>query len=136
MYRVTAFLITMVVTYANGPVTATQFASDTLFVRSVSFQGNHNIPDETLRLAIATTQSSVFARHLLLRWMGLGQKRLLSDRELRLDVRRLKAFYGASGFPDATVDTMITRTGRNVSVRFRIDEGAPVLVKTLKLFQP
>ncbi|PYP32477.1 MAG: hypothetical protein DMD49_05810, partial [Gemmatimonadetes bacterium] len=41
-------------------------------VRSLAFEGNHAIDDYTLSTAIATSQSSFFARTWWLRWTHLG----------------------------------------------------------------
>ena len=44
-------------------------------VRRLAFEGNRALSDEFLASAIATTNSSWFARAFLFRWLGLGEKR-------------------------------------------------------------
>ena len=44
-------------------------------IRELRFEGNRAIPDEVIASAIATTNSSWFARTFLFRWLGLGEKR-------------------------------------------------------------
>jgi outer membrane protein insertion porin family len=99
-----------------------------LVIRSLSFQGNHAIPDPALAAAISTTASSWFARAFLIRSLGLGEKRYFNELEFRRDVLRLEVFYKRSGYPDITVDTVVRRTTTDVYVTFRITEGRPILV--------
>lgn len=102
-----------------------------LVVRGVSFEGNHAIDDETLRISIATSQSSWFARSAVVSWIGLGEKRYLNETELRRDVLRIAALYRQAGFTDAAVDTVVRRTDLDVRIRFLIAEGEPVRVDTI-----
>ncbi|HRZ10775.1 MAG TPA: hypothetical protein P5319_12900, partial [Gemmatimonadales bacterium] len=46
-----------------------------LIVRGLRFKGNHALDATQLSTAIATTNSSWFARAGMVRWMGLGEKR-------------------------------------------------------------
>jgi outer membrane protein assembly factor BamA len=104
-----------------------------LVVRELSFEGNMAIDDHTLRRSIATTQSSLFARSPLLRWIGLGAKSYLKETELRRDVLRIEALYRLSGFVDAAVDTLVRRTETDAYVTFVVSEGEPVRVTTLRI---
>lgn len=113
------------------PATAQGRPPRGLVVRGVSFQGNHAIDDETIRISIATSQSSWFARTSMVSWIGLGEKRYLNETELRRDVLRVAALYRQAGFVDAVVDTIVRRTDVDVRVRFVIDEGEPVRVDTI-----
>ncbi|OLC02580.1 MAG: hypothetical protein AUH45_08260 [Gemmatimonadetes bacterium 13_1_40CM_69_22] len=102
-------------------------------VRGLSFEGNHAIDDYTLKTAIATSSSSVFASLWLLRWMGLGEKRYFNELEFRRDVVRLLLLYRQSGYMNAVVDTVVRREGGDVHVLFRIYEGEPVRLTKLAL---
>src|SRR2546430_12750794 len=62
-------------------------------VRGLAFEGNRAIDDYTLRSAIATSSSSVFASVWVLRWMGLRAKRYVNELEVRRDVVRLLFLY-------------------------------------------
>ncbi len=104
-----------------------------LVVRQLRFTGNHSIDDLTLQAAIGTTNSSAFARHWYLRWTGLGQKRYFDETVFQQDVLRLGVVYKRSGFPDVRIDTLVRRTGRDVYITFRIDEGDPVRLRHLYL---
>src|SRR5918999_3835143 len=70
-------------------------------VRRLEFRGNQAISDEVLAAAIATTNSSWFARAWPVRWLGLGAKRYFDEQEFRRDVGRLDLLYKRSGDPDA-----------------------------------
>jgi outer membrane protein assembly complex protein YaeT len=100
-------------------------------VRGLTFEGNRAIDDVTLESVIATTKSSAWARYGLVRWLGLGEKRYMSEVEFRRDVVRLILFYRQSGYMNAVVDTLVRRTPRDVYITFRIHEGAPVRVARL-----
>lgn len=115
---------------APGPVAAQE---PDLIVRKLAFEGNRSITDLALRAAIASTQSSFFASFGPVRWLGLGEKRRFNEREFRMDAARIRLLYQLSGFLEATVDTVVRRTGQDVSITFRIDEGAPVVVRTLEI---
>ncbi len=98
-----------------------------LVVRGLSFSGNRSIDDATLRASIATSQSSAFARWPVVRGLGfLGVKRYFNETQFRSDVYRILALYRRSGYRDATVDTVVTRTNGDVRLQFVIDEGEPI----------
>ena len=61
-----------------------------LVVRQLSFEGNRFIDDYTIVTSIATSPSSLVARWWLTRWMGVGEKRYLSEDEFRRDVLRVQ----------------------------------------------
>jgi len=113
---------------ANTPAAA-QF--EELVIRGLTFSGNKSIDAATLALSIATTNSAFLARAPVLRGLGLGEKRLLSELQLRRDVQRIKFLYRASGFPDVQVDTVVQRTPENVKIKFVITEGEPIRLSEL-----
>ena len=100
-------------------------------IRELRFEGNRAIPDEVIASAIATTNSSWFARTFLFRWLGLGEKRYFDEQEFRRDVVRIEVLYRRSGYPQALVDTTVVRDPLNVFITFRIAEGPPVRVVKL-----
>jgi outer membrane protein assembly factor BamA len=97
-------------------------------VRQLSFEGNRALTDEVLATAIATTNSSWFARWFLVRWIGLGEKRYFDEQEFKRDIVRLVVLYRRSGYPHVQVDTTVRRAPQNVYITFRIQEGAPIRV--------
>jgi outer membrane protein insertion porin family len=104
-----------------------------LVVRQLEFSGNKAISDEVLGTAIATTNSSTFARSVLLRWLGLGAKRYFDEQEFRRDVVRLGVLYKRSGYYEAVIDTLVRRTPEDVYITFNIKEGEPIVVATLTI---
>jgi outer membrane protein assembly complex protein YaeT len=112
---------------------AAQVAEVGLVVRQLRFTGNRAFGASVLAAALATTGSSWVARSHLVRWMGLGEKRFLNEREFRRDVPRLRLFYQIHGYLDVQVDTAVVRTDQDAYVTFVIREGAPVLVRTLEI---
>lgn len=107
---------------------ASPVAAQDLIVRGLSFEGNHAIDDYSLSVAIGTTNSSFFARSALVRWLGLGEKRLFDPIEFRRDVLRLILYYRQSGYMDVAVDTVVRRGADDVHLTFKIKEGPPVVV--------
>jgi outer membrane protein insertion porin family len=104
-----------------------------LVVRKLDFDGNRAIPDEVLRTAISTTNSSWFATAFLVRWFGLGEKRYFNDQEFRRDVVRLQVLYRRSGYPHVAVDTTVRREPQNIYITFHITEGEPIVVRSLEI---
>lgn len=104
-----------------------------LVVRRLEFEGNRAIDYYTLTTVIATTQSSWFASWGPVRWLGFGEKRYFDDLEFKRDVVRLLLFYRQSGYMGAVVDTVVRRTAKDVFIKFRIHEGAPVRVRQFAL---
>ena len=102
-------------------------------VRRLDFQGNTSITDEVLRAGISTTNSSWFATFPAVSWLGLGEKRYFDEDEFRRDVIRLHVLYRRSGFPNAVVDTAVTRGPESVFITFRIEEGEPMVVTELQV---
>ncbi|MFI5213955.1 MAG: outer membrane protein assembly factor [Gemmatimonadales bacterium] len=104
---------------------AAQERSD-LAVGSVGFDGNRALDDYTLAAAIATSGSS-----WTYRTFHIGDRRPFDELELRRDVVRLQLLYRQHGFYDARVDTTIERGATIVRVKFRIEEGPPVVVDSV-----
>lgn len=114
---------------AAGAALPAQAQDQGLIIRELKFTGNKSIDVLALEAAIATTKSSFLVRHLPA--LGLGEKRRLNDREFRVDVARIRLLYQLSGFLDAQVDTLVTRTDKEVWITFAIREGEPVRVRNL-----
>jgi outer membrane protein assembly complex protein YaeT len=108
-------------------------AQEGLVVRQLAFDGNKAVDDVTLAAAIATTNSSWFARTKLVSWVGLGEKRRLDERNLRRDVERIRLLYRISGYLEVQVDTLIRRTATDAFITFRITEGAPVVLTAVQI---
>jgi outer membrane protein assembly complex protein YaeT len=122
-----------VLSLLTGHLAAQQEEPRGLIVRGLSFDGNRTIDDNTLRISIATSQSSWFVRASLVSWIGLGAKRYFDETEFRRDVLRIRALYRQTGFAEATIDTLVRRGSDDVRVRFLIDEGEPISVTALRI---
>lgn len=108
-------------------------------VRRLEFVGNETFPDDSLARAIRTTRTECrswvfwFPLPLCLLDIGFAQRRAeLDEREIPRDVARLQIWYQRRGFRDATVQGAVLPTSeRDVTVRFAIDEGRPVLAESI-----
>lgn len=120
--------------FATLLVAASLHAQDeSLIVRQLSFKGNKALDDLQLSAAIATTNSSWFARSGLVRWMGLGEKREFNQVDFERDVLRITLLYRKIGYMSVEVDTLVRRTPRDIYITFLIDEGPPVILDTLQI---
>ncbi len=113
-------------------------ARDTLpVVTDIDIEGNRAFEDDEILRSIATSSTgckSVFLYPLC--FLGLDEfKRIsrLDRRELRTDVARIKVFYRRRGFRQAEVDTSIVRSDGRVKITFTVDEGEPILVRSVEL---
>lgn len=100
-------------------------------VRGVSFTGNAHFGDSELAAAIVTTPSSWFRRVL---GIPIGARRCVDSVEVQRDAIRLRLFYRQRGYYETTVapDIQAVAPGA-VHVAFRIGEGAPVRIDTLRI---
>ncbi len=117
----------------------TATARDTLpIVRQLRIEGNQAFTDSEIKRAIATRATG--CRSVVLSplcWIGLDAFRRierLDYRELRTDLARIRIFYYRRGFRQAAVDTVLARSRGAVSITLQIEEGAPVVVRSLELF--
>lgn len=110
-----------------------QAVEEGLVVKQLDFSGNRAFDSRTLGAAIQTTNSHWLARLAVIRSLGLGAKRHLSERSFRTDVYRLRLFYQIHGYLDVKVDTTVIRTPKDVYITFHIAEGQPVLVRSFEI---
>ncbi len=122
----------------SAPLHGQVTARDTLpLVRRIEIEGNTAFSDERIKEAIATRESgcrSVFLSPFC--WIGIGvfKRRVqLSPRELRTDVARIRIFYFRRGYRQVQVDTSLVRQAGEVDVIFQVDEGAPIVVRSLEV---
>lgn len=126
---------------ANISYAAVARNDDRKLVRTLKFDGNREISNGILRTVTRTqTNREIFGIPGATLWQSLhaissrlGEPPRYLDREVvARDIERLKAFYQANGFFNATIDTTITEfsPGR-VKVIFHIDEGEPSYIRTI-----
>jgi len=101
-------------------------------VRAVKFVGNASLSEDELSARVITTPSTFFRRYL--GWLHAGGKRCLPDIGLSQDVLRLQQYYLVNGFYLTKIDTTVTPVGnKRVTVTFKIDEGRPSIVDSLRI---
>jgi len=99
-----------------------------LEVMRLVFEGKHSFSDAELAKTIVTTPSAWARRYLHL---PFTVKHCLDRTELPNDRARLIIFYRRRGYPRVTVDTVVKELAPGaVEVRFKINEGPPVILKS------
>jgi outer membrane protein insertion porin family/translocation and assembly module TamA len=102
-----------------------------LEVMRLVFEGNNAFSDAELAKTIVTTPSAWARRYL---YLPFTVKHCLDRIELPNDRARLIIFYRRRGYPRVTVDTVIKPLGTGaVEVRFKINEGPPIIVRSFVL---
>jgi translocation and assembly module TamA len=110
-------------------------------VRSLTLSGVRSVDRDELLQSIATSASHcksflLYAFCPLSHSSSIWDKRYLDRTELRRDVLRIRVFYWIRGFRQATVDTAVAqRSNDEVAVTFKIVEGAPTLVRDVRVRQ-
>ncbi len=95
----------------------------------LEFQGNQAFSDAELAKTIVNTPSAWARRYLHL---PFTVKHCLDRNELANDRARLVIFYRRRGYPRVTVDTVVKELApRAVELRFVINEGPPIITKSL-----
>ncbi|MDB4869284.1 MAG: surface antigen [Gemmatimonadales bacterium] len=95
------------------------------------FEGNNSFSDAELAKTIVTTPSAWARRYL---YLPFTVKHCLDRTELPNDRARLIIFYRRRGYPRVTVDTVVKPLGKGaVEVRFKINEGPPIILKSFVL---
>ena len=113
---------------------------DSITVTTVIFAGATDVsPDDLKRVVF--TRPSPCRLPFLIPVCKLTQSQLVTDRRrttsaaLGEDITALRVYYWQRGFRDAQVDTVLTTLTRGSSVEFRIVEGAPTRISTLRIVQ-
>lgn len=84
-------------------------------VRSILFEGNKELTSDKLKDALEFKQNSVF-----------------STKELDKSIAKMKKLYGDDGYYLAEIEPVVAKTTQgDVTVRFKITEGAKVLIRTI-----
>ncbi|MGH7466981.1 MAG: BamA/TamA family outer membrane protein [Longimicrobiales bacterium] len=117
---------------------ATAQARSTPEVRRVVFEGTGSLDIGIIRQSLQTRptrcRSPLFVLACRLGDFGWAKVRTVLDTaEVRRDGERLTLLYEAWGFPDARVTTELTRQGDDVGVTFRVEEGAPIVVRSIQV---
>jgi outer membrane protein insertion porin family len=118
-----------------APTAAQRFPGDTVEVLSIRFEGVRQVPEELLRASIVTAQTQCITAALMpLCWLGQTlDRQYLDPRALASDVFRLRVFYHQRGYREASIELDTTRVPGGIHVRFRVNEGRPVLVGSVQI---
>src|SRR4051794_36460496 len=98
----------------------------TIKVHSLKFIGVSAVDQGRLKNALATKESS---------WIPWGKKRYFDRSRFDADLKRIQAFYGDRGYPDARVtgfDVKLNDKQDQVDLTVTIVEGEPVKVAALE----
>jgi outer membrane protein insertion porin family/translocation and assembly module TamA len=108
-------------------------------VTRVNLEGVNSLDHDIVRRSIETKATQCRSPFLFLvcRIGNFGwaeRKATLDTTEVRKDVERITTLYEIWGFPDATVTSELNRYRSGaVAVTFRVQEGRPVLVRSLEI---
>ena len=139
----TASLITVlaVLTSATGLVAQENDEREAPEVRDLKWSGVESVSKEDLQESIETEETR--CRSLLLtpfclvsNWSLFKDRHYLDRTELRRDMLRIRVFYWKRGWRDAEVDTAITPKDHGVRVEFKVKEGPPTRISSIRLQRP
>lgn len=131
MRRATLAALAAALTVAATPAAA-QNPVDSLEVASIDFEGADAFDDDILATTIVTQPTQCLAVKPLC-MLGAGvDRQYLDERALLADAVRLRVFYYQHGFRDAVVTADTVRDGARMRVIFRITEGRPVIVRSIR----
>ena len=107
-------------------------------VRKLSLLGADHVDKTDLAKSISTRPSKcvsvIYQLFCLFSRSPIFVQRYYLDREeLRRDVLRIRVFYWKRGYRETQVDTSITRSGDGVQVVFKIAEGPPTIITSLRI---
>src|SRR5688572_12985624 len=110
-------------------------------VKSLKWAGVEAVEKDDLEESIETEETR--CRSLLLKpfclfsnWSLFKERHYLDRTELRRDVLRIRVFYWKRGWRDAQVDTAITPKDGGVRVEFKVTEGPPTRISSIRLERP
>ncbi len=96
-------------------------------ISSLDFIGVEQVDKGALKNVLQTKEGS---------WIPWGRKRYFDRRAFEADLKRIQAYYGDRGYPDARVasfDVKLNDTQDKVDIAVHISEGEPILVAGVEL---
>jgi len=110
-------------------------------VKDLDWTGVESVSKDDLEESIETEKTR--CRSLLLapfclisNWSLFKERHYLDRTELRRDMLRIRVFYWKRGWRDAQVDTVVTPKKGGVRVEFRVTEGPPTRVSSIRVERP
>lgn len=113
---------------------------DSIDVTTVAFPGAINVSTDDLK-RVVFTRPSPCRLPFLIPLCKVSRSELFVDRRrttsaaLGEDITALRVYYWQRGFREAQVDTVVTPQKRGASVQFRIVEGEPTRISSLRVTQ-
>src|SRR5688572_32551251 len=110
-------------------------------VKDLKWAGVESVSKDDLEESIEIEETR--CRSLLLtpfclvsNWSLFKDRHYLDRTELRRDILRIRVFYWKRGWRDAQVDTVVTPKDGGVRVEFKVTEGPPTRVSSIRLERP
>ena len=110
-------------------------------VKDLKWSGVESVSKDDLQESIETEETR--CRSLLLtpfclvsNWSLFKDRHFLDRTELRRDMLRIRVFYWKRGWRDAQVDTVVTPKDEGVRVEFKVTEGPPTRISSIRLERP
>src|SRR5687767_15835791 len=110
-------------------------------VKDLKWAGVESVSKDDLEESIEIEETR--CRSLLLtpfclvsNWSLFKDRHYLDRTELRRDMLRIRVFYWKRGWRDAQVDTVVTPKKGGVRVEFRVTEGPPTRVSSIRVERP
>ena len=110
-------------------------------VKDLDWTGVDAVSTDDLEESIETEKTR--CRSLLLtpfcwvsNWSLFKDRHYLDRTELRRDMLRIRVFYWKRGWRDAQVDTVVTPKKGGVRVEFKVTEGPPTRVSSIRVERP
>jgi outer membrane protein assembly factor BamA len=110
-------------------------------VKDLKWTGVKSVSKDDLEESVETEETR--CRGLLLKpfclfsnWSLFKDRHYLDRTELRRDVLRIRVFYWKRGWRDAQVDTAVTPKDGGVRVEFKVTEGPPTRISSIRLERP
>ena len=126
---------------ARPPAAAGQAGSVDREVVNLQFEGNAAYSDDQLASAVATGETSCTSALFVVpfpfcpftNWGFAHDRAFLDTRQLAADLLRLRLFYRRRGYRAVRVDTAVERLNGRARVTFRVEEGEPTRIDTLRI---
>jgi len=110
-------------------------------VRDVKWVGVESVTKDELEESIETEKTrcrSLLAAPICLvsNWSLFKERHYLDRTEFRRDLLRIRVFYWKRGWRDAQVDTAVSPKDDGVRVEFKVAEGPPTRISSIRLERP
>jgi outer membrane protein assembly factor BamA len=110
-------------------------------VKDLKWVGVESVSKDELKESVKTEEtrclSLIYTPFCLIsNWSLFKDRHYLDRTELRRDMLRIRVFYWKRGWRDAQVDTVVTPKDGGVRVEFRVTEGPPTRVSSIRVERP